>query len=102
MLLIMYQIICSTDPYTASRNSKFESHKTSYIVKTFVTLKEAQRELLSIFNSVTDVYLPNWGLVICHYSGYKNGISATSHRNGLRSFEYDAYKYTIEECFEEC
>ena len=97
-----YRITCSTDGYYAARNAKFDG-KTSYEVIGGLTLKQAQRKLLDLYNEQYDgerPYAPNWGLAVIQSSPYMRGAGET-RRDGTRAFGYDVYTYEIEEVGEE-
>lgn len=96
----MYAIICSTNPYQASRNPHFRRHHTSYVVDTFESLKDAQREMLNLFNNHFETSYSNWGLAVANTR--KSGVFyAFSLKRGLRGFDYDGYMFEIVENYEE-
>ena len=43
-----YSIICSTDYYHASRDSRFARNENIYVVASNLTIKEAQKQLLEL------------------------------------------------------
>lgn len=86
-----YKITGETNGWIAQRDTRFNG-KTQIVIDEGMTLKEAQRCLLDLFNENYNACYPNWGLVRCN-----NHNISTSHADGTRSFEYDGRYFTIEE-----
>lgn len=89
-----YKIIASTNGYIASRDVRFRG-RTEYVVESCLTLRDAQKKLLEMFNHdyENEIGMPfrNWGLA------HINRPDVThSFLDGTRSYEYDSRKYSIE------
>lgn len=84
-----YKIIAQTDGYIASRDAKFKGN-TCITIEDGLTLKEAQRKLLDMYNKDYDTAYSNWGLVRNH------NLNTGSYRDGTRSYQYDSRRYSIE------
>lgn len=89
-----YKIIARTNGYIASRDIRFNG-RTTYVVLCHLTLKDAQRKLLEMFNHDYDneIGMPfrNWGLARINRPDVTN-----SFPDGTRSYEYDSRYYSIE------
>lgn len=85
-----YKIIGKTNSYIAQRDGQFNG-KCEIIIESGLSLREAQKELLSMFNNDYETSYSNWGLVRC------NSDMATSHSDGTRGYEYDSRYFEIEE-----
>lgn len=85
-----YRIIGKTNSYIAQRDGKFKG-KCEIVIESGLTLREAQKELLSMFNNDYGTFYNNWGLVLC------NSGMAYSHSDGTRGYEYDSRYYEIDE-----
>ena len=62
------------------------------IIENNLTLREAQKKLLSMFNEKFGTWYHNWGLVVSNHSD-----NAGSHTDGTRYYEFDSRVYRIEE-----
>ena len=89
-----FAIVCKTDLYNASRHSGFNRHTGIRIESTDLTLKAAYKLLLERFCELTDSWYPNWGLAVARTSDKFDCAYATD-KDGLRSFNYDIYNYSI-------
>lgn len=89
-----FAIICKTDLYHASRHAGFDRHKGVRIEETGLTLREAHRLLLEKFCNLTETWYPNWGLAVARTGDRFDRANATD-ADGLRSFSYDVYNYSI-------
>lgn len=91
-----FKIIRKTDSYHARF---FANGKCEDTIKSGMTLKEAQKELLDMYNGIymeERPYAPNWGMAVIQSKGHVFGASKTLG-DGTRSFDYDSVKYSIEE-----
>jgi hypothetical protein len=85
-----YKITGKTNVWIARRDIHFNG-KTSINIKRNLDIKEAQSELLRLFNKDYDTSYKNWGLVRCNTrEGWSSG-------DGARGYEYDSRYYQIEE-----
>lgn len=94
----LYRVVCRTDAYKASRNSRFKEHETECIVRESLSLKQAYMELLYLYNVVCTT-LPgasNWGCAVRQSKRCYEGAQKT-FKDGTRSFCYDGYTYSIEQ-----
>lgn len=94
-----YKIICKTNEYQASRDVRFKKHSTSAVLKSGLSLFEAQRELLRLYNEQYGCERPfacNWGLAVIQSSYHFGGAHPTSP-DGTRTFDDDGYRFSIEE-----
>ena len=92
-----YKIISKTNSYIANRDARFNG-KTEILISGNLTLKEAQQELLAMYNGEfcgERAYAPNWGIAVIQAS--KSAFGAGSHPDGTRFFEYDSRIFSIEE-----
>lgn len=60
-----------------------------------LTLREAQQELLRMYNHDNDTCYSNWGLAVIHSAKRLDGAFTCS--NGMRCYRYDSRDYMIEE-----
>lgn len=90
-----YKITAKTNGYIASRDIHFNGRE-EYSVKTGLSLKEAQQNLIEFFNSDYDTNFSNWGLIRINHPN-----NSSSFPDGTRSYEYDSRYYRIEEEFSE-
>lgn len=86
---------------TKTRNGCNESNKSNRyyfeVVEDNLTLKDAQRELLRLFNRYLDpdgCGVPNWGLAV-NYRGEKPIGANKTNPDGTRAFYYDVYNFEI-------
>lgn len=86
-----YRIISKTDLYHARRYGR----KCIEVEAEGLTLREAQKELLHMFNYDFDTYFSNWGHAIL-FTRLKCD-SAYSLSDGIRGYHNDIWKYEIEE-----
>lgn len=90
-----FRIVGITDGYIAKRDTQFNG-KTEIIVASNLTLKEAQRKLLSMFNDCYELNCSNWGMAVIARRYRAEGACKT-HHNGRRCFIYDSRYFGIEE-----
>lgn len=91
-----YKITCSTNGWIASRDAHFPKGKTEYTVESNLSLKEAYKSLLDIYNVKFDTDFKNWGLAVINDKDSSEGARPT-FQDKTRSFEYDSSYYRIEE-----
>ena len=90
-----FKIIGRTNGWIAARDSQFKG-KTEIIVADNLTLKEAQNELLRMFNNCFELDCKHWGIAVIAtksrvFCAYK------THDDGTRCFDYDGRTFSIEE-----
>ena len=90
-----FKIIGRTNGWIAKRDTQFKG-KTEIIVAGNLTLKEAQRRLLSMFNEYYELGCGNWGMAVIASKERAEGAYKT-HEDGTRSFDYDSRTFSIEE-----
>lgn len=90
-----FKIVGRTDGWIAERDTQFNG-KTEIIVADNLTLKEAQRKLLSMFNECFELNCGNWGMAVIATKERAEGAYKT-HEDGTRSFDYDSRTFSIEE-----
>lgn len=91
-----YSIVKETNPYLAQRDGM--GRKTKITLEKGLTLKEAQKELLRMFNKDCKTNYPNWGLAVATSSKLgEAGEASPSRPDGTRFYEYDSRYYSIEE-----
>ena len=90
-----FKIVGRTNGWIAERDSLFKG-KTEIIIDDNLTLKEAQRRLLSMFNGYYELNCSNWGMAVIARKKYAEGADET-HEDGTRSFDYDSRTFSIEE-----
>lgn len=93
-----YNIVAETNQYIANRLSEFNG-KCRVVKYSGLTLKEAQKELIDLYNELYDGERPfarNWGLAVIQSHRFVDGAFPT-HSDGTRTFEYDGRRYSIEE-----
>lgn len=88
-----YIIIARTNSWIAQRDFRFNG-QCNVILKSGLSLEAAKAELLAMFNSDYETYLPNWGVVMNSGIGRAN---CAHHSDGTYSYEYDGRSYCIEE-----
>ena len=106
-----YVIICSTDPFNASRDARFNMPKAyprfkendsrfvrSIIIEECTTLKQAQQMLTSMFIVSNKGGSKNWGLNVIHTNDDNDHdcVALPTHEDGTRAFTQDIYTYSIE------
>lgn len=90
-----YRIIGETNGWIAARDSQFKG-KTEIVIADNLTLKEAQRKLLSMFNECYELGCNNWSAAVI--ATKSRGFCAYPTReDGTRCFEYDSRTFSIEE-----
>lgn len=90
-----FRIVGITDGWIAKRDTQFNG-KTEIIVAGNLTLKEAQRRLLSMFNGYYELNCSNWGMAVIARRYRAEGACKTRD-DGTRSFIYDSRYFSIEE-----
>lgn len=96
--MTIFRIVAQTNAYIAQRDSMFNGH-TEVVLKSNLSLKEAYRELLDMYNNCFEdsrSYAQNWGLAVIQSAGHIDGANST-HADGTRSFTYDSRKFFIAE-----
>ena len=93
-----FKIIGRTNGWIAARDSQFKG-KTEIVIADNLTLKEARRRLLSMFNECYELGCSNWGAAVMARKNRAEGAYKT-HEDGTRSFDYDSRTFSIEE--EQC
>lgn len=88
-----YKIIGRTNSWIAQRDAKF-SGKCEIIIKSGLSLQDACKELLSMFNNTYEVSYPNWGVVMNSNIGKD---WCTHFDDGTYRYEYDSRIYMIKE-----
>lgn len=86
-----YKIIGNTNSYIAQRDIEFKG-KTTVVINKGLSLRQAQIELLHLFNEDFGTRFPNWGLVRANYP-----FNSSTYSDGTRSYEFDSRYYRIEE-----
>lgn len=69
--------------------------RNSTIISNGLTLEEARKELLDLFNMEFGTSFNNWGVAVLATRNSSEGATPT-HADGTRSFTYDVYRYWIE------
>lgn len=87
-----YQIISRTDGYHARRYGR----KCEVVEKSGMTLQEAQKELLRMFNYDFEKSCPNWGAAVMATRARIDGAIPTAS-DGTRVYNYDIWSYEITE-----
>lgn len=90
-----YKIIATTNPYIEQRDAMFKG-KTEVIIEQGMTLKEAYKELLDLFNRKHDLYAPNWGIAVRLTKDLCDGARPT-FQDGTRCFSWDSRTFSIEQ-----
>ena len=90
-----FKIVGRTNGWIAARDSQFNGN-TEINVEKNLTLKEAQNELLRMFNKCFELNCKNWGIAVIAtksrvFCAYK------THDDGTRCFDYDGRTFSIEE-----
>ena len=90
-----FKIVGRTNCWIAARDSQFNG-KTEIDVEKNLTLKEAQNELLRMFNKCFELDCKHWGTAVIAtksrvFCAYK------THDDGTRCFDYDVRTFSIEE-----
>lgn len=88
-----YKIVGRTNGWIAKRDFRFNG-KTIITIREGLTLREAQRVLLTFFNwdYANEIGKPykNWGLVRCNFP-----YQTSTYPDGTRSYEYDCRFFLI-------
>ena len=90
-----FKIVGRTNGWIAERDTQFKG-KTEITITGNLTLKEAQRKLLSMFNDLYELGCSNWGMAVIATKKRAEGAYET-HEDGTRSFDYDSRTFSIEE-----
>ena len=90
-----FKIVGRTNGWIAERDTQFNG-KTEIIVAGNLTLKEAQNELIRMFNKCFELDCSNWGMAVIASKERAEGADKT-HEDGTRSFDYDSRTFSIEE-----
>ena len=90
-----FKIVGRTNGWIAKRDTQFNG-KTQIIVAGNLTLKEAQRKLLSMFNDCYELNCSNWGMAVIARR-YRAVGAFKTRGDGTRCFEYDSRYFSIEE-----
>ena len=90
-----FKIVGRTYGWIAERDSQFNG-KTEIDVEKNLTLKEAQRKLLSMFNDCYELNCSNWGMAVIARRYRAEGAFKTRN-DSTRCFEYDSRYFSIEE-----
>lgn len=90
-----FKIVGRINSWIAERDTQFNG-KTEIIVAGNLTLKEAQRRLLSMFNECYELGCSNWGMAVIARKKRAEGAHPT-HEDGTRCFDYDSRTFSIEE-----
>ena len=90
-----FKIVGRTNGWIAERDSLFKG-KTEIVIADNLTLKEAQRRLLFMFNECYETDCKNWGMAVIVRKKRAEGAYKT-HEDGTRSFDYDSRTFSIEE-----
>lgn len=88
-----YKITGNTNGYIAARDINFNG-KTEIVLKSGLSLKDAQAELLNMFNSDYENengFSCNWGV-----ARRKRKHETSTFNDGTRSYEFDSRYYRIE------
>lgn len=92
-----YSLKASTNGYIAKRDARFDG-KTEITIESGLSLNDARKKLLALFNECFCDELPyvgNWGLAVMLTSGRAFGATKT-FSDGTRSFDYDGRRFFIE------
>ena len=89
-----YSIKARTNGYTASRDAEFNG-KTEISIKDGLTMKDARKELLSMFNRKYGTSYTNWWTAVRETRNDVFGARPT-FSDGTRAFDYDGRTYFIE------
>lgn len=90
-----FKIVGKTNGYIAGRDILFNG-KTEITLADNLSLKEAQNELLRMFNNCFELDCKNWGMAVIASKERAEGAYKT-HDDGTRCFEYDGRTFSIEE-----
>lgn len=85
-----YKIIGRTNGWIAARDIHFKG-KTLITIESGLTLKEAQKKLLSFFNETYNTCYSNWGNVRRAFP-----FETSTRKDGTRMYEYDSRYFSIE------
>ena len=90
-----FKIIGRTNGWIAARDSQFNG-KTEIVVEKNLTLKEAQNELLRMFNNYFELDCKHWGMAVIATKS-RDFCAYPTHEDGTRCFDYDGRTFSIEE-----
>ena len=77
-----------------------DGERSKQIISEGIELRDAQKELLQLFNNKFDTCYKNWGIAVAATKGTCEGARPT-FSDGTRSFSQDVYTWRIEEEHEE-
>ena len=80
-----FKIVGKTNGWIAKYDSLFKG-KTEIVITDNLTLKEAQRRLLFMFNECYETDCKNWGMAVIARKNRADGADKT-HEDGTRSFD---------------
>ena len=92
--MVTYRIKSRTNGYIASRDAAF-SGKTEVTITNGLTMKEARKKLLQMFNRTFGTSYTNWGIAVRMTIDDVFGARPT-FSDGTRAFDYDGRTYSIE------
>lgn len=90
-----FKIVGRTNGWIAARDSQFNG-KTEIVVEDNLTLKEAQNELLRMFNKCFELDCKNWGIAVIATKS-RVFCAYPTREDGTRCFDYDGRTFSIEE-----
>lgn len=90
-----YRIIGETNGWIAARDSQFKG-KTEIVIADNLTLKEAQKRLLSMFNEYYELGCSNWGMAVIATKS-RDFCAYPTREDSTRCFDYDGRTFKIEE-----
>ena len=86
-----FMIVGRTNGWIAQRDSLFKG-KEEIIIERDLSLREAQRKLLDMFNEDYETAFTNWGHARRH-----DRFATVTKQDGTRLYEYDSRYFSIEE-----
>ena len=90
-----FKIIGETNSWIAARDSQFKG-KNKIVIADNLTLKVAQKRLLSMFNECYELDCSNWGAAVMARSR-RVFCAYPTRDDGTRCFDYDGRTFSIEE-----
>lgn len=90
-----FKIVGRTNGWIAKRDTQFKG-KTEIVIDDNLTLKEAQRRLLSMFNGYYELGCSNWGMAVIATKS-RDFCAYPTSEDGTRCFDYDSRTFSIEE-----
>lgn len=73
-----------------------DGERRKQIISEGLELRDAQKELLQLFNNKFETCYKNWGIAVSATKGTNEGACPT-FSDGTRSFSQDVYTWRIEE-----